>query len=62
MARKATIQLISYAIELAGVSAAYLSAFYLTFDVWQPLQARIVPGLGEASLLFLPHGIRVVVA
>lgn len=53
---------INTALEFLAVSAAYLAAFYSTFYIWHPLQDYVAPALGSASLLFLPHGIRVVVA
>lgn len=62
MSREQAVRLVTYGLELMAVSVAYLAAFYLTFDLWQPLQDRLAPDLGTASLLFLPHGIRVVVA
>lgn len=52
----------TFFLEFSLVSAAYLISFYATFEIWMPLQAIIAPGLGTASLLFLPHGIRVIVA
>lgn len=44
-------------------SAAYLGAFLLTFEVLMPLQNAFFPEYpSRASLLFLPHGVRVLSA
>jgi hypothetical protein len=45
------------------ITLSYITAFILTFAVFMPLQAAIVPELGSyASLIFLPHGVRVIAA
>lgn len=45
------------------VSAAYLITFFLSIYVLLPLQAQYTPELAAyASLLFLPHGVRVLSA
>jgi hypothetical protein len=49
--------------ETAIVSLAYLGAFFATFEVLMPLQNILVPAFdNRASLLFLPHGVRVLAA
>ena len=48
------------AIELFAVSAAYIVLFTLTFVVIMPMQSVIVKFLPmNISLLFLPHGVRI---
>ena len=45
------------------VSAVYVLSFAVTAAVLDPLQAMAVPSLdGAASLVFLPHGVRVLAA
>ncbi|MDC1399816.1 hypothetical protein N8306_04825 [Yoonia sp.] len=45
------------------VSLAYVVAFLITLYGLQPIQAAYTPGLAEyASLMFLPHGVRVLTA
>lgn len=49
--------------ETAAVSFAYVAAFSLTFKVLMPLQELWFAELSSrASLLFLPHGVRVLSA
>ncbi len=49
--------------ETAIVSLAYLGAFFATFEVLMPMQNSLFPGFdSRASLLFLPHGVRVLAA
>jgi len=49
--------------ETALVSLAYVVAFLLTYDLLTPLQDIFFPDFpSHASLLFLPHGIRVLSA
>lgn len=50
------------AIRLGVITGVYVAAFFLTFAVWQPFQNRFIADLGIASLLFLPHGVRVIAA
>lgn len=50
-------------VATAVVSFAYLSAFSFTFGVLTPAQAVVLPELaGFASVVFLPHGVRVLTA
>lgn len=50
-------------IETLLASGAYLGAFLLTFEVIMPLQNAFFPEYpSRASLLFLPHGVRVLSA
>jgi hypothetical protein len=45
------------------ISGAYILAFATTFSVVMPVQDAVLPAFGNyASLLFLPHGVRVVAA
>lgn len=45
------------------ITAAFMAAFVLTFTVVMPVQDAVLPAFGNyASLLFLPHGIRVIAA
>lgn len=45
------------------ISAAYILAFATTFAVAMPVQDTVLPAFGNyASLLFLPHGVRVIAA
>lgn len=45
------------------VSLAYISAFCVTFEFLMPLQNALFPDFASrASLLFLPHGVRVLSA
>lgn len=45
------------------VSCAYAAAFVLTFGILMPVQDAIVPELmNYASMVFLPHGVRVLTA
>ena len=45
------------------ISSAYIFAYFLTFAAVMPLQDAVLPAFGNyASLLFLPHGVRVVAA
>ena len=45
------------------ISCAYIFSFFLTFAIVAPVQDAILPAFGNyASLLFLPHGVRVVSA
>ncbi|MGR3621479.1 hypothetical protein [Pseudophaeobacter sp.] len=49
--------------ETAVVSLAYLVAFFATFEILMPVQTVFFPDFGSrASLLFLPHGVRVLAA
>lgn len=50
-------------IALAIVTVAYLTTFFLSIYVILPFQANYTPDLAKyASLLFLPHGVRVLAA
>jgi hypothetical protein len=45
------------------ISGSYVFAFAATFTVVMPVQDAVLPAFGNyASLLFLPHGVRVVAA
>lgn len=45
------------------ISSAYFLAFATTFAVVMPVQDAVLPAFGNyASLLFLPHGVRVIAA
>jgi hypothetical protein len=45
------------------ISSAYFLAFATTFAVVMPAQDAVLPAFGNyASLLFLPHGVRVIAA
>lgn len=45
------------------ISGAYILAFGTTFSLFMPLQDAVLPSFGNyASLLFLPHGVRVIAA
>ncbi len=49
--------------ETVVCSALYLGAFFFTFQVWMPVQGAFFPRYGSyASLLFLPHGVRILTA
>lgn len=50
-------------MPLAVVSVAYLSAFAVTFGLLMPAQRLVLPDFANhASILFLPHGVRVLTA
>jgi hypothetical protein len=52
-----------WALPILWISGAYLLAFAVTFAAVMPLQDAVMPAFGNfASLLFLPHGVRVVAA
>ncbi len=49
--------------ETAVCSLLYLATFLFSFQVWLPFQAAFFPQFGSyASLLFLPHGVRILSA
>lgn len=49
--------------EAGVVSFAYVVAFFVTFELLMPVQALFFPEFpSRASLLFLPHGVRVLSA
>lgn len=55
--------LINLAQETGLVSAAYIGAFVVTFEILVPIQNLFFPEFSShASLLFLPHGVRVLSA
>lgn len=63
MATEPTVAVSRLAKETGMVSLAYLAAFFATFEVLMPVQAIFFPEFsGRASLLFLPHGVRVLAA
>ncbi|WP_278924207.1 MULTISPECIES: hypothetical protein [Pseudophaeobacter] len=63
MARGKTGALQRLATETCIVSLAYLSAFFATFEILMPLQNLFfAKSAHSASLLFLPHGVRVLTA
>ena len=52
-----------FIIPLGVVSIAYIASFAITFGVFMPVQRIALPDLANAaSLLFLPHGVRVLTA
>jgi len=51
------------AVEATAVSLFYLAASFIAFAVVMPVQQSLFPGLeNRASLLFLPHGVKVLSA
>lgn len=55
--------LVNWLIPLALVSILYLASFAVTFGVFMPVQQQILPDLlHSSSILFLPHGVRVLTA
>lgn len=55
--------IVDWVLPLFVVSCAFLAAFFLTFWFLMPLQLWLMPDtLRHASLLFLPHGVRVLTA
>ncbi|NOD65288.1 MULTISPECIES: hypothetical protein [unclassified Ruegeria] len=53
----------AWAIDTFAASSAYVAASFLTFAVLMPLQNMYFPEYpSRASLLFLPHGVRVLSA
>ncbi|MEP2716101.1 hypothetical protein [Pseudophaeobacter sp.] len=51
------------AVETGVVSLAYIVAFFATFEILMPVQNLFFTDLtNRASLLFLPHGVRVLAA
>lgn len=52
-----------WSIAIIVVTAAYLGSFAATFGILMPLQRSVLPEFANfASLLFLPHGVRVLTA
>jgi hypothetical protein len=52
-----------WAVPTLMISGAYFLAFATTFAVVMPVQDAVLPAFGNyASLLFLPHGVRVIAA
>jgi hypothetical protein len=52
-----------WTIPILMISGAYILAFVVTFAVVMPVQDALLPLFGNfASLLFLPHGVRVIAA
>ena len=52
-----------WALPMLLISGAYLLGFAVTFAAVMPLQDAVMPAFGNyASLIFLPHGVRVVAA
>jgi hypothetical protein len=52
-----------WALPILLTSSSYVLAFAITFAVLMPLQNAVLPAFGNyASLLFLPHGVRVIAA
>jgi hypothetical protein len=50
-------------LPAAVISLAFVIAFAITFGLFMPIQDRLFPDLGaNASLIFLPHGVRVIAA
>jgi hypothetical protein len=53
----------NWLVPLGIVSLAYLGAFLLTFGLLMPVQRAVLPEFSHhASILFLPHGVRVLTA
>ena len=53
----------SFAVETVVASTAYILAFFLTFGALMPVQQLFFADFySSASLLFLPHGVRVLSA
>jgi hypothetical protein len=49
--------------ETLFTSIFYLATFFITFEVFMPIQSRAFPDYSShASLIFLPHGVRVIAA
>ncbi len=52
-----------WALPILWISGAYLLAFAVTFAAVMPAQNAVMPAFGNyASLVFLPHGVRVLAA
>ncbi len=52
-----------YLVPMLLVTAAYMAAMLVTFEVLMPLQLEFLPAFpNHASILFLPHGVRVLSA
>ncbi len=52
-----------WVLPMLSITVAFVLAFVLTFSVVMPVQDAVLPAFGNyASLLFLPHGIRVIAA
>ena len=63
MATETTGAVLRLTKETGIVSLAYLIAFFVTFEILMPVQALFFPDFtSSASLLFLPHGVRVLAA
>ncbi|GAA6209085.1 hypothetical protein NBRC116601_23780 [Cognatishimia sp. WU-CL00825] len=57
------MKLKSVFLETLTASAVYVAAFFMTFEILMPVQAMFFPDFSSsASLLFLPHGVRVLSA
>lgn len=58
-----TVVLNGLLIPISVVSIAYITAFAITFGLFMPVQRMALPDLAnEASIVFLPHGVRVLTA
>ena len=63
MVQPKTVALLNLSKEAAIVSLAYIGAFFATFEILMPAQNLLFPDFASrASLLFLPHGVRVLAA
>lgn len=52
-----------WCVPMLVISGSYILAFFATFTFVMPIQNSLFPAFGNyASLLFLPHGVRVVSA
>lgn len=50
-------------VPLGVVSVAYMAAFFISLGILMPLQSATLPAFANhASILFLPHGVRVLTA
>lgn len=53
----------NFLVEIALVSVLYVGAFAITFGLLMPAQRMVLPEFANyASILFLPHGVRVLTA
>jgi hypothetical protein len=54
---------LDHVLPAAIISLAYLTAFFITFSALIPIQNAVAPSFESfASLMFLPHGVRVIAA
>ncbi|WP_421695066.1 hypothetical protein [Aestuariivirga sp.] len=54
------VDLSGIVLSTAAIAALYVAASAIVYLVFRPLQAIFLPGISDyASLIFLPHGVRV---